>query len=63
SGIMRVIEVRLFPAIKDGFVLSQWRDMAKSLQTKVRIQSSELIPINVIVNIPEYSDIKNQNTN
>ncbi len=58
SGITRVIEVRLFPSLKEGFVKSEWRDLAKSLQAKIRMQSTELIPIQVVVNVPEFSEVK-----
>ncbi len=58
SGITRVLEVRLFPNVRDGFVLSEWLDLSNSLQTKIRLQTSELIPVKVVVNIPEQLEVR-----
>jgi hypothetical protein len=63
SGITRVVEVRLFPVVREGFVKSEWKDLAKSLQTKLRMQSSEFIPINVVVNLPESLEAKMERNN
>lgn len=56
SGIIRILEVTLYPASREGFVHSEWRSMAHALQTRIRLYSSSLIPIRVVVNTASLTE-------